>query len=201
MADLFTRLVTGPASVAPLAPRVPTLHEPTERSDVDENAEVASPARAPALPQPPSALSPSSSWEAPAVAPRLVVTQAPAPSLGMEVVRRMEAAAEPERAEQAPADAVTPSEPGDLGGLVLPQRHKSSKISPELRPRETQPLPPRHTRQPERTTVRIEIGRIEIRAPQPSVPPPAPQVWRQEPEAQQGLSLADYLRGNDGRPR
>ena len=51
----------------------------------------------------------------------------------------------------------------------------------EPRPSSTQPPP-----------VRVHIGRLEVRAKVQE--PPRPQVLREEPR-EQGLSLADYLRG------
>ncbi|MDF5753118.1 hypothetical protein [Spongiactinospora sp. TRM90649] len=52
---------------------------------------------------------------------------------------------------------------------------------------------------PAEPAVHIGIGRIEVRAvPAPAVPAPAPEP--QAPAAS-GVSLADYLRGDDGGPR
>jgi hypothetical protein len=105
------------------------------------------------------------------------------------------------------AAAVTSEVPGDLVRMWLPWLPHSYKISPVgLRPREPESAPPparRSPPQPARTTVRIEIGRIEIRAPQSPAPVTMPTPMSMPPrnETQQGLSLAEYLRGNDGRPR
>ena len=233
MADLFTRLVSGPAATLALAPRVPALHEPIELSNVDDAVEMvpwltpSPPALRPAPPleSPPfgSALLESPAAESapePApLGPPLSSTPAELPGVAAitpqeEVVRQVEVA--PSLTEvvvrEVRGEAAPKAVPGDLAGNASLQRQKSSKISPELRPREHEtPLPPRSPRsqrsqrsqpgpteaqEPARTTVRIEIGRIEIRAPQR--PQPIPSARNPVPE---GLTLADYLRGNDGRPR
>lgn len=213
MADLFTRLVSGPsvAAAVPLAPRVPFETPPL----VEEES----------------------------FAPSALEQAAPQPLAGEVVRREVvvrEVPGEVVPPASSPSPLLSPShEAVDLGGLGSLQQPQSSKISPPepgmpaepppdksskvlpraaapaIRPREHQPEPPavspRQMRQaqsaPQEQTVRITIGRIEIRAPQPTVAPqpmasPAaiPQA-PQGPQGPQGLSLADYLRGNDGRPR
>ena len=180
MADLFTRLVSGPvagpvASAAPLMPRVPSPHEPLPEVEVSPLAEH--------LREPRSLVAPDVAE--PVAAPRRLRQ--------VEVVRRQEAADSQRRLEARPpvtaplgpergevnAESVSRSESGsvsesgssgDLVRIWLPQRPETYKISPtrpaELRPREAEPalprpaprsrhLPPRE-REPERTTVRIE---------------------------------------------
>lgn len=247
MADLFTRLVSGPVSAVPLAPRVPGRHEPTEASNVYDVDRVLasldpaparspssslSPSSSPSLPQAHAApRSPSPRWQVEAVrrreprpheqpSPVVSFESAPLESVPVEAVSDERASFETVSLEaspvevardgvivrRAPGEPVVRTESGRPGGLWSSQRPQTSKISPHLRPREPgSALPRQAPPEPARTTVRIEIGRIEIRAPQQPVVLPLPArplaPQGQQQQGQQGLSLADYLRGNDGRPR
>lgn len=212
MADLFTRLVSGPAAAVPLAPRVPALHEPLSLSNVDDEVEMVlapseQPEPAAVSVQPVEMATPPS----PPLGEEAMPPSAPSPPPSPSTLTLSEVVVREVRGEIGPV-----AEPVDLGGKVPPQQHKSSKISPGLRPRDPEPAlslreqraqreqrsprterPQGEPQEPARTTVRIEIGRIEIRAPRH--PQPMPAVARnQVPE---GLTLADYLRGHDGRPR
>lgn len=60
-------------------------------------------------------------------------------------------------------------------------------------------VPKPETRQPAKPDVHISIGRIEVRAA-PAGVAPAPMAQAAIPE-ESGLSLAAYLRGDDGKPR
>lgn len=212
MADLFHRLVSGPVSAVPLAPRIPSPHEPSEASNVDD---------AQVLPPPPPSEVVRRMEIAPVEDVRGMRGDAAVPAvpgdLGVKVSLEQHKSAKISEGPQPEARLEPRPEPRpDLRPQVRPVREpRSPELRPrevhkrepqpqiQLRPRQTEPAPPppapRDAREPERTTVRIEIGRIEIRAPQPPASPPmATPAPQPEP---QGLSLADYLRGHDGRPR
>ncbi|MFI0408202.1 hypothetical protein [Actinomadura sp. 3N508] len=114
------------------------------------------------------------------------------------------AADEPVRPPAAP-DGVRPRAQGEprRGRSGAGDPHRVRPVPPEpdiaLPPRRP-PAAPAGSAEPD---VHISIGRVEVRtvpvpperpAPAPAAPPPA------APPAP-GLSLADYLRGDDGRPR
>src|SRR5262245_14484760 len=80
--------------------------------------------------------------------------------------------------------------PGDGGRIMPREQQPARRVSQVDNPRTD-------TAGEQRPQVHISIGRIEVRA---AAPAPAPQAPAQPPR-EAGLSLNDYLRGNDGRPR
>jgi hypothetical protein len=72
--------------------------------------------------------------------------------------------------------------------VVLQPLLRPSVVPAPLRPAPSGPNLPIHVRRDEPTTVRVSIGRVEVRSPPAPAPRPAPVPWRPR------LSLDDYLR-------
>lgn len=209
MTDVFTRLARralGEAEV--LSPQLPARFE-TAAPVKDTAQSIVDPPRS----------TPSPSREAPASPP--CPAEAPQPSYpdptsarptGAEVVppRHETHLAKPHRDTD---ERLRPSTPLDTVREMRPatesesRRGRSEADAPHrIRPLPPPPvaaLPPRRAQAPtapaaqSKPAVHISIGRIEVRA---VPPPPAPAAPAAAPPAT-GLSLADYLRGDDGRPR
>ena len=203
MADLFTRLVSGPAAAVQLAPRVPALLEPAgpEPSYMDEPESAGPPAPVSHVDTPVVVERVRPEPESPPVGVRLrVQSKGESPQAG-SLPAQTEAEAEP-RGQAEPRVEVAPVVRSDVSRAVrseAPVSRQSERATPELRPRRSERDSAQRRTESAARTVRISIGRIEIRAPQPPaapIPPPAPA-----PSRPGGLSLAEYLRGNDGRPR
>ena len=204
MSDLFTRLVSGPVSpTAPIVPRMPSRTEPAQleetsvqsfasRVQAPASISVAEPPRwraADPRPMLPPAIS------APARAERRQETQPQAPPVPGR------AQPEPDRPAPAARPALSRTEREVVTfNLSYMDREVVERVRPAT-PSEPRRAP--RAKAPERQTVQISIGRIEIRAPQPQSFTPA-AVFEPAPAAADpgdGVSLAEYLRGNDGRPR
>ncbi|MGN9809535.1 hypothetical protein ACTMSW_09265 [Micromonospora sp. BQ11] len=217
--DLFTRLVDPAGVPGAITPRVQSLFEsgaappdPREMADDHEQAIAPGPGTAvtdaarasTASPRPPAAtpVAPEPPAAPPSSAARIAHPQDPTP------VEPEQEAARPDRVAHRLDRIPRPAEGGDTG-----------RLRPREEPVVTPPATP-PTRAAQRTAARaagrrgtraeavtpapppavtISIGRIEVRAipaPQPptaSVPDP--------PGEPRGLTLAQYLRGDDGRPR
>ena len=92
-----------------------------------------------------------------------------------------------------PARPTAQSSPGPAVRPLATLAPRWSPSGPALRP-----VPPAVSDPAPSTVVRISIGRIEVRAAVAPPPPPPPRPARPAPPAR---SLADYVNGDDGRPR
>ncbi|GIH06868.1 hypothetical protein Rhe02_49350 [Rhizocola hellebori] len=206
MSDLFTRLVSGPVSRTtpivrgPMHTEAAPLEEHVEETTVNPPAPALSPPSPavlsfaapaephaqthsdPARPAPPAAATISPSPQAIAAPPARSAPPSAAPVAVPPVLRPAEREVVVKMLSTLDSEVVERVRP------VTPIEHR----------REPRPAP----QPPERQTVQISIGRIEIRAPQAPSAAPAP-VFEPSPvaAASDGVSLSDYLRGNDGRPR
>jgi hypothetical protein len=210
MADLFHRLVSGPvAGTERIVPRLPSLVEPSivdapvPLELFEQRGAPSSPVpshRVPDEPSPPRTAAPipvgpaprapdRATFPAPAVPPQGAILSAmPVPPAAM-IVR-----SERETVTTHLESRITP---------VPPVSHVDTAVREQVRPA-VLPDPRRAGQQSRRQTVQITIGRIEIRAPQPQPVPPVPvsgPAPAPGPARAEGLSLTEYLRGDDGRPR
>jgi hypothetical protein len=217
--DLFGRLAArSSGTAAPVEPRMPARFEPYRQAGDDalvETVEQTVPASrtepSPAGPVPPEPLSTVRPAEVPSGPDQLArePDRPPAPGPADLATRSSAPVAGPDTrtVRTAPAYDGVLRPAVDTPTRVTSERASTERASPERASSErTAPAPAgpdrATSRPPERSTaasVRISIGRIEIRAPAPApvhvpTPPPAARTTS-------GLSLADYLRGDDGRPR
>ncbi|WP_155368511.1 hypothetical protein [Catellatospora vulcania] len=218
MADLFTRLTEPGGVPGAITPRVQTLFEgdaappdPRETADGHEHVIAAGPGTvataAPvqaASPRPPAAtpITPGPPAAPPPGAARFEHPQRPAR------VEPTQDAPRPDGLTRHLETTARQAEGGDIGRLrprqdavpaptaPMPTRaeqRSGAQTSDRRAPRAetvTAPQPP---------AVNISIGRIEVRAI-PAPQPPAAAIPDRAGEPQ-GLTLAQYLRGDDGRPR
>jgi hypothetical protein len=148
--------------------------------------------------------------------PARVLETTPEDDLGIaEKAARSDSGA-PERRRRMEPTQATPGRVGTPPTSSPPTASKPSLEKPARRPQawedvplvelsrgvravvsEATPITPpaalagRPQSQPEETTVRVSIGRLEVRGPERPSPPPKPQPWSEAPM----LSLSDYLRG------
>jgi hypothetical protein len=200
MADLFTRLVSGP--VTPISPQLSIADESPAPAEIFEDHIV------------PSSPSPASYWVpnetpphqqlAPMQAAQAPLRPEPRPSAPVAVQAEPPASVTPAPViERSERETVTTNVVRETP--IIPASNVDIPSARErVRPVEPPELPEPRRAPRQRQAVQITIGRIEIRAPQPPAAiAPAP-VSEPAPPSQpraEGLSLADYLRGNDGRPR
>jgi hypothetical protein len=193
MPDLFARLAErAHGQAARMAPRLPARFEtPVLESDVTDESTV----DGRALAEP---------WLEPSVVtpPARKETASPAPVGHSEAVMP--------RIDPPPASIAAPmTTPGRkrTERLAVPSVKPSAAAVDRIRPVPPQSPMPAPQRSPSiaaraaaQPAVHISIGRIEVRAvsPAPAAPTPLPAP---APPPDKGLTLAAYLRGDDGRPR
>jgi len=209
--DLFTRLADRARGIGAITPRVPALFE-REAAESDLLETVVSDHGQADVPDPVTAV-----IDAPrpqAALPQPLVTRPIAP--GTPPTEPAEGAARLERAENAARLDRAARQ------LAVTVRHADGGESPRLRPRED-PVAPQApivenpaarrssgsvaarrsstsevVKAAQPPDVNISIGRIEVRA-MPTPQPPVAAVPDRAPEPR-GLTLAQYLRGDNGRP-
>ncbi|HEX9990083.1 MAG TPA: hypothetical protein VGE45_16620 [Chloroflexia bacterium] len=184
-------------------PRPPT-------SDVLPAPRVDDPASPVAQPRPPEMAPVITPAQAPAPPMSLSGARVPRPDVPVEPAIRQDAATPvntegsvvpataqtlPLVQQAAPPVAITPR-PASERIVPVPQEsnprmtHPAGTMSPARHGARTQPPPP-----PAPPTIRVSIGRIEVRAVMPPAPTPAPA-----PPAAPMLTLEAYLRERTGRP-
>jgi hypothetical protein len=222
MADLFTRLAArahglDQRSVSRVAPRLPARFEgreftPEDDSGMDSPEKAVEPTPASRAPIDAPAMTQTQAFPVAAEQPRPPEAEAPAQRVApMDTQPPVAAGAEhisPERdavhqrltrpvPHEYARDPVSNVEHVEGGSWIRPAFVSSAYGAPSdgfdgAREQQANPT--------ELASVHIRIGRIEVRAtPSPSAPP-APTVPA-TPQQDTRLTLAAYLRGDDGRPK
>jgi hypothetical protein len=216
--DLFTRLADPGRGTGAITPRVQPLFEP-DAAEVDPFESLAGVDEQVGAPDPVTAAAETARSQA--VAPRPPAagsfapgTPAPPPAPGPARLPRAQDAVRPDQAQSAPrpdqaarefevsvrkADDGEPARlrPREVAVVEAPSTARADRRAGESTARRGATSEAGNAAQP--PEVYISIGRIEVRAI-PAAQAPAAAVPQRAPQPQ-GPTLAQYLRGDDGRPR